>query len=165
MANGRCRIHGGLSTGPRTMEGLRRSIAAARYGRRRQVEQYRALGIKLPGGRRPGRWWTVAKDDQEKALRIIADELETLPAAPLDRPLEEWTPAELLSNNARLALLRQGEILSEPISPDMDLKKQRLILDATGMAIRATVRVQEASLRERRETGFKDILAELLKVK
>ena len=107
----------------------------------------------------------MAKDDQRKALRVIDDQLETLPAVPLDRPLDQWTPAELLSNNAKLALLRQREILSEPISPDMDLKKARLILDTAGTAIRATVRVQEASLRERRETGFKDILAELLKVK
>ena len=28
MKNGRCRLHGGLSTGPKTKEGLARSIAA-----------------------------------------------------------------------------------------------------------------------------------------
>jgi hypothetical protein len=28
MANGRCRVHGGLSTGPRTPEGLERSRRA-----------------------------------------------------------------------------------------------------------------------------------------
>jgi len=33
MANGRCRLHGGLSTGPRTAEGLERSRRARwKYG-------------------------------------------------------------------------------------------------------------------------------------
>ena len=31
--NGRCRMHGGLSTGPRTEEGLRRTLEALRAGR------------------------------------------------------------------------------------------------------------------------------------
>ncbi|WP_331287653.1 MULTISPECIES: HGGxSTG domain-containing protein [Methylobacteriaceae] len=35
MANGRCRMHGGASTGPRTAEGLARSKRAAwKHGRR-----------------------------------------------------------------------------------------------------------------------------------
>ncbi len=35
MPNGRCRIHGGASTGPRTPEGLARSTAARwRHGKR-----------------------------------------------------------------------------------------------------------------------------------
>ncbi|MDA1091441.1 MAG: HGGxSTG domain-containing protein [Proteobacteria bacterium] len=33
--NGRCRMHGGLSTGPRTEEGLRRTLEAMRAGRAR----------------------------------------------------------------------------------------------------------------------------------
>ncbi len=33
--NGRCRLHGGLSTGPKTAEGLRRTLAALRAGRAR----------------------------------------------------------------------------------------------------------------------------------
>jgi hypothetical protein len=31
--NGRCRMHGGLSTGPRTEEGLQRTLKALRAGR------------------------------------------------------------------------------------------------------------------------------------
>lgn len=33
--NGRCRMHGGLSTGPKTEEGKRRSLAGLEYGRGR----------------------------------------------------------------------------------------------------------------------------------
>jgi hypothetical protein len=32
LSNGRCRLHGGLSTGPRTGEGRRRSLEALRQG-------------------------------------------------------------------------------------------------------------------------------------
>lgn len=31
--NGRCKLHGGLSTGPRTKEGLQRTLEAMRIGR------------------------------------------------------------------------------------------------------------------------------------
>jgi hypothetical protein len=33
--NKRCRMHGGLSTGPRTVEGLARTLAAMRAGKER----------------------------------------------------------------------------------------------------------------------------------
>ena len=34
MANGRCRLHGGLSTGPKTLEGIERiQLAVTRHGR------------------------------------------------------------------------------------------------------------------------------------
>src|SRR5690242_2858143 len=36
--NGRCRFHGGLSTGPKTPETKARSVAAMQEGRRRWVE-------------------------------------------------------------------------------------------------------------------------------
>ncbi len=36
--NGRCRLHGGLSTGPKTAEGLQRTLAALRAGRARWLE-------------------------------------------------------------------------------------------------------------------------------
>jgi hypothetical protein len=42
FANGRCRFHGGLSTGPKTPEGKRRSLEAMRAGYRAWVERRRA---------------------------------------------------------------------------------------------------------------------------
>jgi len=70
MPNGRCRLHGGLSTGPRTPEGLERSrrarrkhgfyarewIEARQEARRRwRAVQHglRALGVEPLGGRGP----------------------------------------------------------------------------------------------------------------
>lgn len=39
--NGRCRLHGGLSTGPKTEEGKRRSLEALRKGRASYVVRQR----------------------------------------------------------------------------------------------------------------------------
>ena len=60
MANGRCRMHGGPSTGPRTAEGLERSrrsnwkhghySAEAKQVRREARQQYRLLRQLLAAG-------------------------------------------------------------------------------------------------------------------
>lgn len=44
IRNGRCRMHGGLSTGPRTEEGRRRSREGARKGGRVSAERRRGEG-------------------------------------------------------------------------------------------------------------------------
>ena len=41
--NGRCRFHGGPSTGPKTLEGKQRSLDAMRAGYRVWLEQKREL--------------------------------------------------------------------------------------------------------------------------
>ena len=48
MGNGRCKLHGGKSTGPRTKAGAKRSAAAARKGMKRWWARWRVLK-----GRRP----------------------------------------------------------------------------------------------------------------
>lgn len=55
MANGRCRLHGGLSTGPRTPEGIERIRAAHwKHGKRsRDLERFRKFfkaALALPDG-------------------------------------------------------------------------------------------------------------------
>jgi hypothetical protein len=49
MPNGRCRLHGGCSTGPRTAEGLERLRAARTIhgGRGEQARALRALIVRL----------------------------------------------------------------------------------------------------------------------
>jgi hypothetical protein len=46
--NGRCKFHGGLSTGPKTPEARARSIAAMQEGRRRWISA-RRQGAASPG--------------------------------------------------------------------------------------------------------------------
>ena len=43
--NGRCRMHGGLSTGPRTAEGKRRGREAARLGGLEKARRWRAARL------------------------------------------------------------------------------------------------------------------------
>lgn len=54
MANGRCRFHGGLSTGPRTAEGMARMRAANTiHGQRGQeARRFRAMIRDLQAGAR-----------------------------------------------------------------------------------------------------------------
>jgi hypothetical protein len=50
----RCRLHGGLSTGPLTPEGLARTVAAMKVGRARWVAKLKAEGKPIPAGRKKG---------------------------------------------------------------------------------------------------------------
>lgn len=47
----RCRLHGGLSTGPIFWRG---NVEAMARGRARYIERRHAMGLKAPGGRLPG---------------------------------------------------------------------------------------------------------------
>src|SRR5271165_3575717 len=52
MANGRCRNHGGMSTGARTPEGKARQAAAKAEGLRKWEARQHALGLKFRRGRK-----------------------------------------------------------------------------------------------------------------
>ncbi len=54
MTNGRCRFHGGLSTGPRTAEGLERIRAAKTVhgGRGQEAQRFRKMIRDLNAGAR-----------------------------------------------------------------------------------------------------------------
>jgi hypothetical protein len=52
--NKRCRLHGGLSTGPRTPDGKARTVAAMVEGRRRLLERLKTEGKPVPWGRKRG---------------------------------------------------------------------------------------------------------------
>jgi hypothetical protein len=66
MENGRCRVHGGASTGPKTPEGKARVVAAMVEGRRKWVERRRAEVGKFPAGRKTGSAW-VSEPMRERA--------------------------------------------------------------------------------------------------
>jgi hypothetical protein len=50
----RCRFHGGYSTGPRTADGLARTVAAMIAGRTRWLRKLRVEGSPIPCGRKKG---------------------------------------------------------------------------------------------------------------
>jgi hypothetical protein len=68
MQNGRCRVHGGASTGPKSPEGKARVVAAMVEGRRKWVERRRAEGRRFTAGRKGGEAWvTDAMRDRARA--------------------------------------------------------------------------------------------------
>ncbi len=67
MPNGRCRMHGGASTGPKSPEGKARVVAAMVAGRRAWAERVRANGGRFTAGRKSGAAW-VTEPMRERAL-------------------------------------------------------------------------------------------------
>jgi hypothetical protein len=66
MPNGRCRVHGGASTGPKTPGGKARVVAAMVEGRRKWVERRRAEGRRFTAGRKTASAW-VTEPMRERA--------------------------------------------------------------------------------------------------
>ena len=66
MESGRCRVHGGSSSGPRTPEGKALSVAAKQAGRREWIARVRSRGGALPFGRKKGEAW-VTEPMRERA--------------------------------------------------------------------------------------------------
>src|ERR1700726_5331 len=66
MPNGRCRVHGGASTGPKSPEGKACVVAAMVAGRRAWAERQRVDGRKFPAGRKRGVEW-ITEPMRERA--------------------------------------------------------------------------------------------------
>jgi hypothetical protein len=76
MPNGRCRVHGGASTGPRTAEGKALVVAAMVQGRRKWIERLHAEGKRAPGGRTP-----ASARPSERLQKIAAKRAKRLTAS------------------------------------------------------------------------------------
>jgi hypothetical protein len=132
MENGRCRVHGGFSTGPRSPEGKARVVTAMVEGRRKWVERRRAEGRKFPAGRKRGERW-VTELMRERA-RAEAQRLK----------LARWYgPDRALT----LALLR-----SATGNPKATVKAKRFIL----AAMREGMRVAKDECDFRRAAAILD---------
>jgi hypothetical protein len=87
----------------------------------------------------------------------MADLIETLPAPP-DGPIETWPLDALLTENARMGLIQNLRVISQPLrlkekADDVltadDLKLQRLVSERGLEADKLLARVQEADLRRK----------------
>ena len=157
----RCWMHGGKkSNGNRSNWSV--GLRAAAVGYRRYVEMRRALGLPgNTGGRPSGVRWKRARDDRERALVMIDDELSKLPAPP-EGPIEGWSTQQLFNDDLRLSLLRQRQVLSQDLNEVSDPKERRLIIDCAGQVMRTGVRLREADLREPpSDKGWDELLARL----
>src|SRR5271166_2044095 len=68
MENGRCRVHGGASTGPKSPEGKARVVAAMVEGRRARAARRRAEGKRFLSGRKRGEAWIT--DSMRERARV-----------------------------------------------------------------------------------------------
>src|ERR1051326_8270364 len=170
----RCWLHGARSTGPRTVEGLQRTVNAMWQGRRRWIAQLHAQGRKAPGGRPSGRWWKTPADEHERTIRKMSDFIGGLPAGPIEKPIEQWTLPELLSDTARQSLMQLRAIIMQPLKlkrhvDDVltaeDLKLQRVVGDYGLGADRLLARVQEAAMRKADNEDWRGLLKRLEQAK
>jgi hypothetical protein len=100
-----------------------------------------------------------ARETETERWCRMADELEgMLPAAPADRPVAEWTAAELLSETARLGLRRIYELLSREGDPG-DMKLTRLQTERGLQVARLYANVQIAGLQAREDRGIERVRA------
>jgi hypothetical protein len=68
----RCRLHGGLSTGPRVPQDKALAVANMQAGRRRWLVRLKAAGLKAPCGRKPKGTPKPSKDKRiAQAQRIV----------------------------------------------------------------------------------------------
>jgi hypothetical protein len=74
----RCRLHGGMSTGPTTDDGKARVVSAMVEGRRAWVERMKAEGNKFPGGRKAGVKWVTPKMRARARLVRLARDAEAV---------------------------------------------------------------------------------------
>lgn len=94
----------------------------------------------------------MGETDAERWARMSEELAALVPAAPTDRPVSEWTAAELLADTARLGLLRVREIVSAPV--DMSDPRIARIVGDMGMAVaKLYATVQIAGLQSRQDRG------------
>jgi hypothetical protein len=155
MANGRCRRHGGPNPGG-SLPGSR-DVGPANRARIARQAVRRALGLKAPWG---GRRKRVAPDERARVLQMVDALVEVLPLGPEDKPIEQWTSRELLSDATRKGLIACREIVTW--QPDAeDIKTARLIAD-TGLGLgRLFMRVAEADFRAQANDELGQLLERL----
>jgi hypothetical protein len=147
---------------------MRPALAA----RARRVAERRALGLKSPGGRPRGRWAWKAKDETEVLVRKAEDVIESLPAAPTDRPIEQWTLSEILNDNVRKYLTQSNAILSQHIKlrlseadPELtpaDIRQHRVIAEIGQGQAKLLANLQQNALSEvKQDRGWDELLARL----
>ena len=104
----------------------------------------------------------------------MSDLIEGLPAGPIEKPIEEWTLPELLSDTARQSLMQLRAIIMQPLKlkrhvDDVltaeDLKLQRVVGDYGLGADRLLARVQEAAMRKADNEDWRGLLKRLEQAK
>lgn len=132
----------------------------------------KALGLPWYGGRPSGAWKRLRTDEKARVMAVVDALIELLPSGPVDRPVEEWSHAELLSDGTRKALIGHRQVvdwpLIDPNSADCRLnaadatKRNNSILGAGATLIRTFKEVQIVEFQAKtQDKGWDELLARL----
>jgi len=143
MPNGRCRFHGGASTGPRSPEGKAKVVAAMTEGRRAWVARVRAEAGTFKAGRKTGAEWVtepMREQAREEARRLTGG--WSPPFGTQDRKL---VLALLRSANGSLSAKERAKEMLRAVAMQRAASPSRCYVGLFAMA--------EQRLRERRALG------------
>lgn len=137
-------------------------MEAAWKARRTYIERLHRMGLKVPGGRPPGRGKVTSMADRAKVVLLAqAGELEAgLPADIMERPVESLPPAAALGRAALSGLRQLIRIIEQPLNLE-DLKQQRLLGDMSLGAVKMLARTAEGEFRARRSDAIEKLLAQI----
>jgi hypothetical protein len=156
MANGRCRMHGGLTRGPGTPMPLAGYQALVRWR-----EQRRALGLKASlggGAKRRSKDRTIARAQRVIEELMMASRKTIVPALPAEaaampaRPWDVMSKSEKLSAVVDLGLDVAKKILELDVDPD-NVRLLAQIKDTALTVISQQIRVDEHKLRPASDDG------------
>jgi hypothetical protein len=155
----RCRLHGGLSSGPRVPQDKALAVANMQAGRRRWLDRLKAAGLKAPCGRKPKGVSKPSKDKHiARAQRIVeriekqmairkrggllapVPEIDAVPA--VQKPWDQMTKAEKLESNADVSLDVTRKILALGVDPE-NPQILKIVKDTALQIIGAAVRINE----------------------
>ena len=105
-------------------------------------------------------------------MRKAEDVIESLPAAPTDRPIEQWTLSEVLTDNVRKYLMQSNAILSQHIKlrlsetdPELtpaDIRQHRVIAEIGQGQAKLLANLQQNALQTAsQDKGWDELLARL----
>jgi hypothetical protein len=137
MANGRCQHHGGKSTGPKTPEGMARTVAAVVSGRRAWLKRLQAQGGPMTMGRKSGAAW-------------ITDRMRERARAEASRLTGGWTPPYTAFDSGKLvmALLRSAKGSLKARERALELLRAAAAQPAEPLSRERLVAVAERRLHE-----------------
>jgi hypothetical protein len=138
----RCRLHGGLSTGPKSPEGKDASIAARVEGRRQWVAFMKEQGLKLPCGRK--------NKDARPAIKFTG-KME------LDRKARVAVIRR--RNNAEYKAALQAAVAAKEEQARRQAEQERALRAAQDAAINWQRRAREAQARQWAEVAEAKLIA------
>jgi hypothetical protein len=107
----------------------------------------------------------MAERAKEEISQEIVELEAALPSDVMTRPIGELTPAEALARVSLKGLRRLDEIMTVPVTDQMDVREKRLIGDMAVAACKMFMRAAEGEFQARKAGALDELLAEIREAK